>query len=307
MRHDTAGDPMSGIKWTRRTTTNISAQLARLGIAASKSTVARLLEQMNFRLRVNRKQVACSKSPDRHQQFLYIAQQKDRFAAQGLPIISVDFKKKELIGNFKNAGAKWDREPVLVKDHDFRSEAKALATPYGIYDTQANRGAVFLGTSHNTPAFAVDAISRWWRQEGSLRYPAATELFILADGGDSNGARCRAWKKAIQETICIPLGLTVTVSHYPPGTSKWNPIEHRLFSQISRNWAGEPLTDIDKALHFIRTTTTKPGLVVNAQLIADHYPKGTKVTDAQMRRLNLVLHDTLGRWNYTLHPKQIVN
>ena len=380
MKHDTAGDPMSAIKWTRRTTSNISVQLATLGIAVSKNTVGRLLKQMDFRLRVNRKQIASTKSPDRNQQFLYIAQQKERFAVQGLPVISVDAKKKELIGNFKNPGAKWDRTPILVKDHDFRSEAKALVTPYGIYDTQANRGSVFLGTSHDTPAFAVDAISQWWLQEGSKRYPAATELFILADGGGSNGSRCRAWKKAIQETICIPLGLTVTVSHYPPGTSKWNPIEHRLFShisrnwavttrpglvvvvrmklralsmsvsgsrcrawkkaiqeticiplgltvtvshyppgtskwnpiehrlfsQISRNWAGEPLTDIDKALHFIRTTTTKPGLVVTAQLIADTYDKGIKITDAEMRRLYLLRHDTLGRWNYTLHPKQIV-
>jgi Rhodopirellula transposase DDE domain len=307
MRHDTAGDPMSGIKWSRRTTRNISEQLATLGIAASKSTVSRLLKQMDFRLRVNRKQIASTKSPDRNQQFLYIAEQKERFAAQGLPIISVDSKKKELIGNFKNIGTKWDRDPVLVKDHDFRSEAKALVTPYGIDDTQANRGSVFLGTSHDTPAFAVDAISQWWLQEGSQRYPAATELFILADGGGSNGSRCRAWKKAIQEAICIRLGLTVTVSHYPPGTSKWNPIEHRLFSQISRNWAGEPLTDIDKALNFIRTTTTKPGLVVTAQWIADTYVKGSKITDAEMRRLNLLRHDTLGRWNYTLHPNQIVN
>ncbi len=307
MRHDTAGDPMSGIKWTRRTTRNISEQLATLGIAASKSTVSRLLKQMDFRLRVNRKQIASTKNPDRNQQFLHIAQQKERFAAQDLPIISVDSKKKELIGNFKNTGAKWDRHPLLVKDHDFRSEATALVTPYGIYDTRANRGSVFLGTSHDTPAFAVDAISEWWLQEGRQRYPGATELFILADGGGSNGSRCRAWKKAIQDTICIPWGLTVTVSHYPPGASKWNPIEHRLFSQISRNWAGEPLTDLDKALHFIRTTTTKPGLAVTAQLIAANYDKGIKVTAKEMRLLNLVRHGTLGRWNYTLHPKQIVN
>ena len=298
---------MSGIKWTRRTTASVSEQLATSGIAASKNTVGRILKQMDFRLRVNRKQIASTKSPDRNEQFLYIAQQKERFAAQGLPIISVDAKKKELIGNFKNTGAKWDRDPILVKDHDFRSEAKALVTPYGIYDTQANRGSVFLGTSHDTPAFAVDAISQWWLQEGSKRYPAATELFIVADGGGSNGSRCRAWKKALQDTICTPLGLKVTVSHYPPGTSKWNPIEHRLFSQISRNWAGEPLTDIDKALNFIRTTTTKPGLVVTAQSITEIYDQGIRVTDKEMRILNLVRHDTLGRWNYTLHPKQIVN
>ena len=294
---------MSGLKWTRRTTSNIAEQLATLGIEVSKNTVGRLLKQMDFKLRVNRKQIASTKSPDRNQQFLYIGQQRERFAAQGLPVISVDAKKKELIGNFKNTGAKWDRDPMLVKDHDFRSEAKALATPYGIYDTQANQGSVFLGTSHDTPAFAVDAIAQWWLLEGSKRYPAARELFILADGGGSNGSRCRAWKKALQDTICTPLGLKVTVSHYPPGTSKWNPIEHRLFSQISRNWAGEPLTDIDKALTFIRTTTTKTGLAVTAQLIADNYDKGIRITNAEMLLLNLVPHDTLGRWNYTLHPK----
>ena len=307
MRHDTAGDPMSGLKWTRKTTSNIAEQLNTLGIAVSGNTVGRLLKAMDYRLRVNRKQIASTKSPDRNQQFLHIGRQRERFAAQGLPIISVDAKKKELIGNFKNGGAKWDRQPIPVKDHDFRSEATALVTPYGIYDMQANRGSVFLGTSHDTPDFAVDAIAQWWRQEGSKRYPAAQEIFILADGGGSNGSRCRAWKKAIQDTICIPMGLTVTVSHYPPGASKWNPIEHRLFSQISRNWAGEPLTNIEKALNFIRTTKTKSGLVVNAQLLAGNYDKGKRISDSQMKRLNLARHSTLSRWNYTLHPEQIVN
>ena len=296
---------MSGIKWTRRTTSNISAQLATLGIAVGKNTVGRLLKQMDFSLRVNRKQIASTKDPDRNQQFLYIAGQKDRFAGQGLPVISVDAKKKELIGNFKNPGASWVRDPILVKDHDFRSEAKALVTPYGVYDTQANRGSVFLGTSDDTPAFAVDAISQWWLQEGLKRYPNANELLILADGGGSNASRSRAWKKAIQDHLCIRLGLTVTVTHYPPDTSKWNPIEHRLFSQISRNLAGEPLTEFDKALNFIRTTTTKPGLAVTDQLAAEIYEKGIKVTDKEMRLLNLAKHETFGRWNYTLHPTQI--
>ena len=227
MRHDTAGDPITGVKWSRRTTRKIAAQLTAWGIAVSKNTVGRLLKEMDFKLRVNRKQIASTKNPDRNQQFLYIGQQRERFARQGLPIISVDTKKQEPLGNFKNAGAKWDREPLLVKDHDFRSEADGLAIPYGIYDTQANRGAVFVGTSHNTPAFAVDSIAQWWFKEGGQRYPAARELFILADGGGSNGPRCRAWRKAIQDTLCNPLDLIVTVSHYPPGASKWNPIEHR--------------------------------------------------------------------------------
>jgi hypothetical protein len=307
MQHDTAGDPITGVKWSRRTTRKIAEQLATLGIAVSKNTVGRLLKSMDYRLRVNRKQIASTQSPDRHQQFLYIGQQRERFARQGQPIISVDTKKKELIGNFKNAGAKWDRQPVLVNDHDFRSDADGLAIAYGVYDTQANRGAVFVGTSHDTPAFAVHAIAQWWWQEGCRRYPAARELLILADGGGSNGPHCRAWKKAIQDTLCTPLGLTVTVSHYPPGASKWNPIEHRLFSPISRNWAGEPLTDLDKILNFIRTTKTQTGLIVNAYLISGHYDTRIRISDAAIRQLKLVPHDTLGRWNYTLHPTQNVN
>jgi len=307
MRHDTAGDPITGVKWSRRTTRKIAAELTALGIAVSKNTVGRLLQEMDFKLRVNRKQIASTKNPERNQQFLYIGEQRERFANQGLPIISVDSKKKELIGNFKNPGAKWDRQPVPVKDHDFRSEADGMAIPYGIYDTQANRGAVFVGTSHDTPAFAVDAIAQWWLKEGCLRYPTARELFILADGGGSNGPRCRAWRKALQDTICTPLGLTVTVSHYPPGASKWNPIEHRLFSQISNNWAGEPLADIDKILNFIRTTKTESGLTVSAYLIPDNYDTGIKISDPEMRQLNLVPHEMLGRWNYTVHPTQNVN
>ena len=307
MRHDTAGDPITGVKWSRRTTRKIAAELTALGIAVSKNTVGRLLKAMDFKLRVNRKQIASTKNPERNQQFLYIGEQRERFANQGLPIISVDAKKTEPVGNFKNAGAKWDRQTVLVKDHDFRSEADGLAIPYGIYDTQANRGAVFVGTSHNTPAFAVDAIAQWWLKEGRQRYPTARELFILADGGGSNGQRCRVWRKALQDTICSPLGLTVTVSHYPPGTSKWNPIEHRLFSQISNNWAGEPLTDIDKILKFIRTTKTESGLTVGAYLMPENYDTGIKISDAEMRQLNLVPHEKLGRWNYTVRPAQNVN
>ena len=307
MRHDTAGDPITGVKWSRRTTRKIAAQLAALGIAVSKNTVGRLLKNMDCKLGVNRQQIASTKNPDGNQQFLYMGQQREPFASQGLPSISVDTKKKEPIGNFKNTGAKWDRAPVLVKDHDFRSDADGMAIPYGIYDTQANRGAVFVGTSHDTPAFAVDAIAQWWLKEGCQRYPTAHELFILADGGGSNGPRCRAWRRAIQDTICTPLGLIVTVSHYPPGASKWNPIEHRLFSQISKNWAGEPLTDIDKILKFIRTTKTESGLTVNAYLIPENYDTGIKISDAAMRQLNLVPHELLGRWNYTVRPAQNVN
>lgn len=238
---------------------------------------------------------------------MYIAQQRQRFAEQGLPVISVDSKKKELIGPFKNPGAKWDRESQLVNDHDFRSDASALAVPRGVYDTGANCGSVFVSTSHDTPVFAVDALAQWWRCEGRQRYPEAHEIFILADGGGSNGWRCRAWKKALQDRICNRLGLTVTVSHYPPGTSKWNPIEHRLFSQISKNWAGQPLTDINTMLNFIRTTKTATGLTVTAYLVPDDYETGLRISKAEMRELNLLRHDTLGQWNYSLRPNQNVN
>ena len=232
MRHDTAGDPITGVKWSRRTTRKIAEQLAALDIAVSKNTVGRLLKDMDFKLRVNRKQIASTKNPDRNQQFLYMGQQRERFACQGLPVISVDTKKKEQIGNFKNTGAKWDREPVLVRDHDFRSDADGMAIPYGIYDTQANRGAVFVGTSHDTPAFAVDAIAQWWLKEGCQRYPAARELFILADGGGSNGPRCRAWKKALQDTICTPLGL----NRYRQPLSPWRfQVESHRASPVQPN------------------------------------------------------------------------
>jgi len=302
MRHDTAGDPITGVKWSRRTTRKIAVELAAWGIAVSKNTVGRLLKDMDCKLRVNRKQIASTKNPDRNQQFLYMGRQRERFASQGLPIIGVDTKKKEPIGNFKNTGAKWDREPVLVKDHDFRSDADGMAIPYGIYDTQANRGAVFVGTSHDTPAFAVDAIAQWWLKEGCQRYPAARELFILADGGGSNGPRCRAGRKAIQDTICTPLGLIVTVTTIHQELPSGIPL-----SKIGKNWAGVPLTDIDKILKFIRTTKTESGLTVNAYLIPENYDTGIQISDAEKRQLNLVPHELLGRWNYTVRPAQNAN
>ena len=307
MKHDTAGDPITGVKWSRRTTRKIAEQLGTLGITVSKNTVGRLLKRMDYKLRVNRKQIASTKSPNRNSQFLYIGEQRQRFANQGLPILSVDTKKKELIGTFRNPGAKWDREPHPVNDHDFRSDADALAVPRGLYDIVANRGSVFVGTSHDTPAFAVDTLAQWWLCEGRQRYPQAREILILADGGGSNGWRCRAWKKALQDQFCNPFGLTVSVSHYPPGTSKWNPIEHRLFSQISRNWAGQPLIDMDTMLNFIRTTKTDTGLTVTAYLSPGDYDTGVKISKAEMRELNLVKHDTLGQWNYSLHPNHNAN
>ena len=307
MKHDTAGDPMTGLKWSRRTTRKIAQELRALGIGVSKNTVGRLLKEMDYKLRVNRKQIAKSKSPNRNAQFLYIGEQRQHFAQQGLPVISVDTKKKELIGAFKNPGVQWGREPHPVNDHDFRSDASALAVPRGVYDTVANCGAVFVGTSHDTPAFAVDTLAQWWLSEGSQRYPHAHEILVLADGGGSNGWRCHAWKKALQDRFCDPFGLTVTVCHYPPGTSKWNPIEHRLFSEISQNWAGQPLFDLETMLNFIRTTKTDTGLTVTAYLNPGLYETGTKISKADLRQLNLLKHATLGQWNYSLHPNQNVN
>ena len=241
MEAETAGDPMTGLKWTRRTTSRVAAELRAVGIDACPRTVARLLKTMGFALRVNHKKRAGASHPDRDAQFQHIAGPRRRCAAGNLPIVSVDTKKKELVGNFKNPGAKWDRTPRLVRDHDFRSEAEGIAIPYGVYDPRANAGAVFVGSSFDTPAFAVDRIEQWWRAEGRQRYPGASHLHILADSGGSNGRAARAWKFFLEYRICDRHGLTVTVAHCPTAASKWNPIEHRLFCEISKNWPDDRL------------------------------------------------------------------
>jgi hypothetical protein len=304
MEHETAGDPITGLKWTRTTTAKLAEELGRAGIEVSPSTVARLLKEMGFSLRVNHKKLArvCKISPpDRDAQFTRIAQLKDDCVERRLPIISVDTKKKELIGRFKNSGAAWNREPVAVKDHDFRSEALGRAIPYGIYDPQANRGTVFVGTSRETPEFAVDSIESWWLDEGRQRYPGATQLVVLADCGGANGPDNRAWKCALFERLVQRHGLTVIVAHYPPGASKWNPIEHRLFSEISKNWAGRPLDAWETLLNYIRTTSTRTGLAVRAHFIDRLYDRA-KISDAQMRTLPITRPNHLPKWNYTLEP-----
>jgi hypothetical protein len=302
MKHDTAGDPISGLKWTHRTTAKIAAELCTIGIDVGPKTVARILRQMGFSLRVNHKKISRTSPAERDSQFVRIAELRNEFGAAGLPVISIDTKKKELIGNFKNAGVAYVREPTSVKDHDFRSDAVGIAIPYSIYDVQANTGSVFVGTSHDTPQFAVDCIARWWRTEGRRRYPDAGELAILADAGGSNSPRCRAWKHGLQHEICNRHGLTVTVAHYPSGASKWNPVEHRLHSEISKNWAGRPLDSYETMLNHLRTTTTATGLRVRASLIDRPYQKGVKITDAQMRELSILSEDVMPKWNYTLTP-----
>lgn len=269
----------------------------------SHTTVARLLRKLGYRLRVNHKKIAGTSHPQRNAQFEYIRSRRRRCERKAIPVISVDTKKKEMVGCFKNAGALWSREARAVLDHDFRSDAVAMAIPYGIYDTAANRGAVFVGHSHDTAAFALDSLAAWWRGEGRHRYPAATQLLILADNGGSNGSSHRAWRHALQHKLVDPFGLTVTVCHYPPGTSKWNPIEHRLFAQISRNWAGEPLTSFELMLNYIRTTTTETGLRVTARLRPGNYPTGIKVSADDMKRLALKPHAVCPQWNYTIRPR----
>jgi hypothetical protein len=303
MQYETAGDPMTGLKWTRKTTQKIADELASLGLAVTRNTVGRLLKDMDFSLRVNHKKLSGGSSPDRDAQFTHIARLRKRFARSGCPIVSVDTKKKELVGNFKNAGAAWSRDPVLVNDHDFRSTAVGMAIPYGIYDVEANRGCVFLGGSHDTPQFAAESIGKWWRLDGHNRYPRAQHLLILADGGGSNGPTCRAWKLGLQKNLCDRHGISVTVCHYPPGASKWNPIEHRLFSEISKNWAGRPLDSYETILKYVRSTTTATGLRVRAIRVQKDYAKGVKVSDEQMRSLRLKQHPSLPTRNYTLSPR----
>jgi hypothetical protein len=302
MEYETAGDPITGLKWTRRTTEKIAHELANLGgIAVSANTVGRILKELGYSLRVNHKKISSGTGPDRDAQFKQISAIRDRFSRRGLPVISVDTKKKELVGNFKNPGTAWHKQAVAVKDHDFRSQGLGLAVPYGIYDVHANRGSVFVGASHDTPQFAVSSIEKWWRYDGRRRYGEAKELLILADCGGSNGYRCRAWKYQLQR-FSNRHRITITVSHYPPGTSKWNPIEHRLFSEISKNWAGRPLDSFSTIQNCISTTSTTTGLTVKAYIDSKTYAKGVKISTEQWKQLNIRKHDDLPNWNYTTSP-----
>jgi len=268
---------------------------------ASPPTVARLLSARDYSLKVNRKQLAVS-SPHRDEQFVYLQAQRDAFLERGWPVIYVDTKKRELIGLFKNAGAIWCRDPHRVNVYDFRSLAKGIAIPYGIYDATHNAGFVYVGTSSDTSEFAVAAIRWWWQTDGCKDYPEAPELLILADGGGSNGYRPRLWKYALQTQLVNPTGLSVTVCHYPKGASKWNWVEHRLFGPISVNWAGVPLETYRQMLKFLDHTTTQQGLIVKSILTKKKYATGIKVSDEQMAALQLTKHDTLSEWNYTIRP-----
>jgi hypothetical protein len=250
LKDEVAGDPMSGLRWTRKTTEKIAEQLLGLGICVSANTVARLLKEMGFSLKTNRKNIESGirhkpgHRARRNRQFLAINSSRHRFERAKHPVISVDGKKRELIGLFKNNGRAWREKPKQVNDHDFRTDAVGVALPYGIYDVGRNTGMVMVGTTRETPALAVDVIDRWWRSRGSKDYPGAEHLLILADSGGANSAKSRVWKCDLQQKICNRCGLSVTVHHYPPGASKWNPIEHKLFSEISKNWPGRTAGEV---------------------------------------------------------------
>lgn len=306
-----AGDPIDGTRWTRKTTQSIAQELNAEGIKVSGSSVRRLLRKMDFSLKTNRKNIESGvrrKWGDRarrNRQFIFISAKRRRFETADLPIVSLDGKKRELVGNFKNGGRTWRCKERPVNDHDFPSDASGVALPYGIYDVRRNTGLVTIGTSHETAAFAVDTLEYWWRHEGKKHYPGAQELLILADGGGANSSRSTVWKCDLQQKLCNRHGLKVTVCHYPPGASKWNPIEHRLFSEISKHWQGVPLDSYDTILNYIRRTKTKTGLSVTATLNTKTYPKGDKATEEELDLLNIRTLHPHPVWNYIIKPQTL--
>ncbi|MFJ3970015.1 ISAzo13 family transposase [Streptomyces parvus] len=298
------GDPMSPLRWTVKSTRALAAELARAGHRISADTVGDLLREEGFSLQANAKTLEGSQHPDRDAQFRYLNEQARNYRDAGQPVISVDTKKKELVGDFRNSGRQWRPagEPVPVSVHDFADPQLGKAVPYGIYDLTANTGWVNVGTDHDTAAFAVESIRGWWHSQGRAAYPQASRLLITADAGGSNGYRTRAWKLRLAR-LAAESGLVITVCHLPPGTSKWNKIEHRLFSHITMNWRGRPLTSHEVILESIAATTTRTGLRMKAELDTNTYPIGVGVGDAEMAALPLTRHTFHGEWNYTLHPQ----
>lgn len=302
----TAGDPMSYLLWTNKSTRALAEELARHGCEVSHVTVARCLREMGYSLQANVKTVEGTQHPDRDAQFRYINQQVRRFLRTGDPVVSVDTKKKELVGSFKNPGRRWQPQgaPAPVFMHDFPHLGKGKAIPYGTYDVARDEAVVNVGITHETAEFAVESIRRWWRLLGRKAYPHARRVLICADAGGSNGPRVRAWKAQLQR-LSDRLRLPITVCHYPPGTSKWNKVEHRLFSFISMNWRGQPLVSFETVVNLIAATTTQSGLRVRALLDTKAYESGQKVPDAEMSALQLKPHCFHGDWNYTLAPRHV--
>jgi hypothetical protein len=301
---DMRGDPMSPLRWTTKSTRKLADMVALAGEFVGADTVGDLLREEGFSLQGNAKTLEGKQSPDRDAQFGYInAQVKDHQQA-GEPVVSVDTKKKELVGEYKNAGREWrpTGDPVQVNDHDFPDKELGKAIPYGIYDLAANTGWVNVGTDHDTAAFAVESLRRWWNGQGRLDYPHAHRLLVTADAGGSNGYRTRAWKAELAQ-LAVETGLQITVCHFPPGTSKWNKVEHRLFSHITMNWRGRPLTSHEVIVQSIAATTTRTGLRVHAALDTDTYETGVRIGNGQMKALPLHRHDWHGDWNYTLRPE----
>jgi Rhodopirellula transposase DDE domain len=302
----TRGDPESPLRWTCKSVRRLAEELRQEGHGVSYQTVAELLHDLDYSLQANQKTLEGSQHADRDEQFQYINRKAQRYLKQGDPVISVDTKKKELVGDFKNAGREWQLQgqPELVRVHDFeiREPVKGKVAPYGVYDLGRNVGWVSVGVDHDTAAFAVESIRRWWRWMGHTSYPKAKRLLITADSGGSNGARVRLWKWELQQ-LADETGLEISVSHFPPGTSKWNKIEHRLFSFISQNWRGKPLISHEVIINLIAATTSKTGLTVKSELDPNSYPSGVKITDKQMAELRLRRDTFHGDWNYSLLPQ----
>ena len=300
---ETRGSPMSSLRWTSKSTYELARELTRGGFKTSAETVRRLLHQMGYSLQAAAKQREGTTHPDRNAQFEYLNSRVEDHLGVGEPVISVDTKKKELIGDFHNGGREWQpkSEPERVRVHDFVDPVLGKAIPYGIYDIGNDEGWVSVGDTADTAEFAVSSIRRWWHQMGKARFPDATRLLITADAGGSNGYRIRAWKHHLAQ-LATETGLEITVCHYPPGTSKWNKIEHRMFSFITMNWRGRPLTSIRTIIELIAATTTQSGLTIRADHDPTQYPKGVKISDAELAAIALNRHNWHGDWNYTIHP-----
>jgi hypothetical protein len=307
LANEVGGDPTSARRWIRCSLRQVSIWLKAEGHQACPTTVSRLLRKMGYSLKANERKQGQSRAncPERDDQFRYIASQRAAFTAAGWPIISVDTKKKELVGNFRNDGKTWCKKAEEVDEHDFPSAAECRAVPFGVYELLRNRGHVYVGVSSDTPEFAVVSIAKWWNEQGRAAYPGIDRLLILADGGGSNGCRARAWKCNLQALISDQFGLTLTICHYPTGCSKWNPVEHRLFSQISRNWAGKPLRSLGVMLGYIRGTRTGTDLEVAAHLDEDFYKKSVPYSLKDVDQLSLVTHDVCPQWNYTISPRPL--
>jgi len=300
----TRGDPMSPLRWTCKSAAKLAAGLRSRGHTVSERTVNRLLHDLGYSLQANRKTTEGKDHPDRDSQFRYINRRVKAFQRQGQPVVSVDTKKKELVGRYRNGGREWQPkgQPEEVKVHDFIDKDLGKAIPYGVYDLAADKGRVSVGVDHDTAEFAVETLRRWWQRMGSRVYPRAKKLLITADGGGSNGTRCRLWKVELQR-LADEVGLHISVCHFPPGTSKWNKIEHRLFCHITENWRGRPLVNREVVVNLIGSTTTKTGLEIRAELDGGTYPVGREVTEQQMESLSIKREQFHGEWNYTIRPR----